>query len=313
MTRREERKMEKMREKIEEQNQKLSMVVHPGLWGTVADIAIMAVIALVAFICIIPLWHVVMCSVSDGFTLLSHEGMAWKPVGGFTLNGYKLLFQDSSIISGYMNTIIYVIGGTLLGLVMNIFAGYILSRATKLRGFMMLYCVFTTMFNGGTVPTYMVIRALGMTGTRWSLIIPGCTNAVFMLLVMNSFAQVDKSYVEAAEIDGAGHLAIMFKVMWPQCKGMALVTAINTAIMKWNSWFEASIYVPNNTEYWPLQLWVKKITANATDYLKAATPNYDKGLLQYCVIVAATLPILLAFPFFIKKLEKGMVLGGVKG
>lgn len=313
MTRREERKMEKMREKIEEQNQKLSMVVHPGFWGTVADIAIMAVIALVAFICIIPLWHVVMCSVSDGFTLLSHEGMVWKPVGGFTLNGYKLLLQDSSIISGYMNTIIYVIGGTLLGLVMNIFAGYILSRATKLRGFMILYCVFTTMFNGGTVPTYMVIRALGMTGTRWSLIIPGCTNAVFMLLVMNSFAQVDKSYVEAAEIDGAGHLAIMFRVMWPQCKGMALVTAINTAIMKWNSWFEASIYVPNNTEYWPLQLWVKKITANATDYLKAATPNYDKGLLQYCVIVAATLPILLAFPFFIKKLEKGMVLGGVKG
>lgn len=123
---------------------------------------------------------------------------------------------------------------------------------------MILYCVFTTMFNGGTVPTYMVIRALGMTGTRWSLIIPGCTNALFMLLVMNSFAQVDKSYVEAAEIDGAGHLAIMFKVMWPQCKGMALVTAINTAIMKWNAWFEASIYVPNNTEYWPLQLWVKK-------------------------------------------------------
>lgn len=99
MTRKEERKMEKMREKIEEQNQKSSMVVHPGFWGTVADIAIMAVIALVAFICIIPLWHVVMCSVSDGFTLLSHEGMAWKPVGGFTLNGYKLLFQDSSIIS----------------------------------------------------------------------------------------------------------------------------------------------------------------------------------------------------------------------
>lgn len=93
-----------MREKIEEQNQKSSMVVHPGFWGTVADIAIMAVIALVAFICIIPLWHVVMCSVSDGFTLLSHEGMAWKPVGGFTLNGYKLLFQDSSIISGYINT-----------------------------------------------------------------------------------------------------------------------------------------------------------------------------------------------------------------
>lgn len=152
-----------------------------------------------------------------------------------------------------------------------------------------------------------------MTGTRWSLIIPGCTNAIFMLLMMNAFSQVDKSYVEAAEIDGAGHLDIMFKVMWPHCKGMALVTAVNTAILKWNSWFEASIYVPNNKEYWPLQLFVKSITASATDFLKSTKPNYDKNLLQYTVIIAATAPILIAFPFFIKKLEKGMALGGVKG
>ena len=313
MTRREERALEKRMAKIEEENNKPSMVVHPGFWGTFADVIIMIILALVAFICIIPLWHVVMCSVSDGYSLLSHKGMTWLPVGGFTLEGYQLLFSDSSILMGYVNTIIYVVGGTLLGLLLNIFAGYILSRPTKLRGAMILYCVFTTMFNGGTVPTYMVIRNLGMTGTRWSLIIPGATNAVFMLLLMNSFAQVDKSYVEAAQIDGAGHLHIMFQVMWPQCKGMALVTAINTAIMKWNEWFSASIYVPNNSEYWPLQLWVKKITANATDYLKSASPDYNKGLLQYCVIVAATAPILIAFPFFIKKLEKGMVLGGVKG
>ncbi|MCD7885869.1 MAG: ABC transporter permease subunit [Lachnospiraceae bacterium] len=134
-----------------------------------------------------------------------------------------------------------------------------------------------------------------------------------MLLMSNSFSQVDKSYVEAAVIDGAGHLSIMFQVMFPQCKGMALVTAINTAILKWNSWFEATIYVPNNREYWPLQLWVKSFTASAEDFLKSANPNYDKNLLQYCVIVAATAPILIAFPFFIGRLEKGMAVGGVKG
>nr|WP_305114821.1 carbohydrate ABC transporter permease [uncultured Acetatifactor sp.] len=237
----------------------------------------------------------------------------WKPVGEATLAGYRLLFSDPSILLGYLNSILYVFGGTALGLLMNIFAGYILSRPTKLRGGMILFCVFTTMFSGGTVPTYMVIRALHMTGNRWSLIIPGCTNAIFMLLMMNAFSQVDKSYVEAAEIDGAGHLSIMFKVMWHQCKGMALVTGVNTAILKWNAWFEASIYIPNNKELWPLQLWVKSITASATEFLKATRPNYDKNLLQYTVIVAATAPILLAFPFFIKKLEKGMALGGVKG
>lgn len=289
------------------------MVVHPGPAGIAADVLIVLALALAAFICIIPMWNVVMSSISDGKELLGHKGMVWKPLGESTLAGYKLLFRNSSIITGYINTVIYVAGGTLLGLVMNVFAGYILSRPTKYRGVMILFCVFTTMFNGGTVPTYMVIRALGMAGTRMALIIPGCTNALFMLLMMNSFSQVDKSYVEAAEIDGAGHLAIMFRVMLPQCKGMAIVTAINTAILKWNSWFEASIYVPNQKDRWPLQLWVKQITAEAADFLKTANPNYDKNLLQYAVIVAATAPILILFPFFIGKLEKGMVIGGVKG
>lgn len=313
MTKREERKLERQMRKIEEANNKPSMVVHPGIGGTIADVLIALVLGAVALICIIPLWHVFMASISDGYALLSHKGAVWTPVGDATLAGYKLLFEDPSIITGYINTIIYVVGGTLLGLVMNIFAGYILSRPTKLRGTMILFCVFTTMFNGGTVPTYMVIRALGMTGTRWSLIIPACTNAIFMLLMMNSFSQVDKSYVEAAEIDGAGHFSIMFRVMWPQCKGMALVTAVNTAILKWNAWFEASIYVPNDKDLWPLQLWVKSFTASAEEFLKSTNPNYDKNLIQYAVIVAATAPILIAFPFFIKKLEKGMVLGGVKG
>lgn len=313
MTKSEERKLERRMRKIEEENNKPSMVVHPTLGGRIADVLMVAVLALVAFICIIPLWHVFMASISDGRELLSFQGIAWKPVGEATLAGYKLLFEDASILTGYANSILYVVTGTLLGTLMNIFCGYILSRPTKLRSVMILFCVITTMFNGGTVPTYMVIRALHMTGNRLSLIIPGCTNAIFMLLMMNAFSQVDKSYVEAAEIDGAGHLDIMFKVMWPQCKGMAMVTAINTAILKWNSWFEASIYVPNNRECWPLQLWVKTITASAEDFLKVANPNYDKNLLQYAVIIAATAPILIAFPFFIGKLEKGMVLGGVKG
>lgn len=313
MTKRDERKLERKLRKIEEENSRPSMVVHPSIGGSIADVVIALILAAVAFICIIPIWHVFMASISDGYSLLSHEGTVWKPVGEATLAGYKLLFSDTSILMGYLNSIIYVVGGTVLGLLMNIFAGYILSRSTKMRGAMILFCVFTTMFNGGTVPTYMVIKALHMTGTRWSLIIPGCTNAIFMLLMMNAFSQVDRSYVEAAEIDGAGHLSIMFRVMLPQCKGMALVTAVNTAILKWNAWFEASIYVPNQKELWPLQLWVKSITASATDFLKATNPNYDKNLLQYAVIIAATAPVLIAFPFFIKKLEKGMAMGGVKG
>jgi putative aldouronate transport system permease protein len=273
----------------------------------------MVFLALVMLVSVIPLWHVLMASISDGRSLLGHSGVAWLPVGGVDFGGYKLLFRDASVMKGYANTIVYVVGATGLGLLFNIMAGYILSRDTKFRSAMILFCIFTTMFSGGTVPTYMVIRKLGMTGTRLAMIIPGCTNAMFMLYMMNSFAGVDRSYEEAAAIDGANHFQIMFQVMLPQCKGMAIVMAINTAIMKWNSWFEASIYVPTQRNLWPLQLWVKEFTAQTTEFLKTANPDYAKYLIQYSVIIIATVPILIALPFFIKKLEKGMVLGGVKG
>lgn len=309
---REERRLAKQRERDEEQARS-SMVVNPGVGGTIANIIIYCFLALVIAVCVVPLWHVIMCSVSDGKALLGHSGVAWLPVGGFNLGGYQFLFRTKGIITGYLNTILYVVGGTALGLVMNIVAGYILSHEMKWKPFMTLFLLFTTMFNGGMVPTYMVIKALGMTGTRLALIIPGATNAMFIMLMMNTFSAVDKSYVEAARIDGAGHFSIMFKVMLPQCKGMAMVTAINTAIMKWNSWFEASIYVPTQKDAWPLQLWVKELTNSSTDFLKASNPEYDRYLIQYAVIVIATAPLLLAFPFFIKKLEKGMVIGGVKG
>ena len=313
---REERKRERQVEKIEQMQG--NMVTNPGFAGRLADVLIWLFLALIMFVSVIPLWHTIVCSLSDGKLLLAHAGLLVKPLttaeeGLVNWGGYALIFRDSSVLSGYMNSAIYVVGGTLLGLLMNIVAGYILSRETRWKSAMILFFLFTTMFNGGTVPTYMVIRSLGMTGTRWALIIPGATNAMFMILMMNTFAAVDKSYVEAAEIDGAGHIDIMFKVMYPQCKGMALVTAINTAIMKWNEWFSASIYVPTQKQYWPLQLWVKQLTANNMDFLKSVNPDYNNYLIQYAVVIAATAPILILLPFFIGKLEKGMVLGGVKG
>ena len=212
-----------------------SMVENRGLGSRLSDAAIILVLVVAAFICVVPIWHVVMSSVSDGQQLLGHKGVAITPVGDVNFGGYQLLFRDSSVMLGYLNTLLYVISGTLLGVLMNIMGGYILSRNTRLKGAMTLFVIITTMFSGGTVPTYMVIRTLGMTGTRWSLIIPGATNAMFMLLVMNTFASIDKAYIEAAEIDGAGHLTTMFRVVFPQGKGMVLVTAINSAILRWNS------------------------------------------------------------------------------
>lgn len=278
----------------------------------VTDVIIAIFLLGVAFAAFIPMWHVLMASLSDGKKLLAHDGVLWLPAGDVNINGYKLMFKDSSIIKGYLNTIMYVVGATVLGLVINTLGGYVLSRKTKLGPLLSLLVTFTMMFSGGLVPTYMVIRALGMVGTQLSLIIPGCTNAFFLIMMMNGFRQVPESTVEAARIDGAGHMRIMFQIMLPQARGMMVVTILNTIVMKWNSWFEASIYVANKRDLWPLQLWIKQIVAENSNILQTANPNYDRWLIQYAVIIAATLPILLVFPFFQDKLEKGMIMGGVK-
>jgi putative aldouronate transport system permease protein len=290
-----------------------SMVENPSAGGRVWHAVIAAICVLIAFCSVIPMWHVLMSSVSEGRSLMAHEGLVWLPVGHIGFGGYKHLFQDSSIIKGYANTILYTISSTALGFFISATAGYALSRVTKLKTFMTLFFMFTLLFSGGMLPAYMVIRSLGWVGTQWALIVPGCTNAMFMIMMMNAFNSVPKEMYEAAGIDGANHLTIMFRIMLPQSMNLGSVIILNSVVMNWNSWLQASIYVPNDKSLWPLQLWIRQITNNNSSFLTSSNPDYTRYLIQYAVIVAATLPIIILFPFFQDKLEKGVMLGGVKG
>mgnify|MGYP002802348192 FL=1 len=136
---------------------------------------------------------------------------------------------------------------------------------------------------------------------------------MFMIMMMNAFNSVPKEMYEAARIDGAGHLRTMWQVMLPQAMNLGFVIILNSVVGQWNSWLPASIYVTNKKDLWPLQLWIRQITADSENFLRSSNPDYNRYLIEYAVIVAATLPILLAFPFFQNKLEKGVIAGGVKG
>ena len=296
-----------------EEETSLNMVEHKSVVDHIADVIIYVIVALIAFVCVIPMWHVLMISLSDGRAAMAYEGLAWKWIGNFNLGGYELIFQDSSIISGYANTLIYTIGATAIGFILSAVTGYALSRETKLKTPVSLILMATMLFSGGMVPTYMVIKALGWVGTRWALLIPGCTNAMFMIMMMNAFNSVPKEMYEAARIDGAGHLRTMWQVMLPQAMTLGFVIILNSVVGQWNSWLPASIYVTNKKDLWPLQLWIRQITADSENFLRSSNPDYNRYLIEYAVIVAATLPILLAFPFFQNKLEKGVIAGGVKG
>lgn len=292
---------------------KAGMIENTSVGSKIFDAITTVFLLIVVFCSIAPMWHVLMSSISDGKALFAHEGLVLWPVGGFNLGGFELIFKDSSIVRSYLVTIFYVVATSALGLVMNVLGGYVLSQPSKLKPLMTVVILIPMMFGGGLIPTYMVIRSLGMVGTPLAMIIPGCTNAMFVIMMMNAFLQVPQSTVESARIDGAGHLNIMFKVMLPQARGLALVTVINTALGVWNAWFEASVYVPRNREWWPLQLWIRELTQQNQDFLNYANPDYNRYLVQFAVIVAASLPVIILFPFFQKKLEENMVMGAVKG
>lgn len=274
---------------------------------------IILVVVLVAFSSLIPLYHVVMASFSDGKSLLAHTGILWTPEGKATLEGYKNLFKDASLLKGYMNTLIYVFGATFFCMFINITGGYVLSRDTKLKGVLTLLVMLTAMFSGGLIPTYMVVKSLGWVGNRWSLLIPGCTNAFFVVMMVAAYRDVPRETIEAARMDGANHWRVMWNVMLPQAMSIGTVIIMNSVLMQWNSWFNAAIYIPTKRDLWPLQLWIRQIVADNAGFLMSANPDYSRYLVQYALIVVATMPVLLIMPFFAEKMEKNVIVGAVKG
>ena len=282
----------------------------------ILDIVVYAILVVCSFVFLIPLWHVLMSSFSVGNELFAKSGIVWWPITpegqGWNFGGYELMFSYSGVMVGYGNTLLYVVASTLLGLVLNVMGGYVMSRQSRLQPFFIIYVLITMMFSGGMIPTYMVVKTLGLVESRLAIILLSCTNALYMVLTMNAFRGVNASTIEAAEIDGAGHFTIMFKVMLPQAMSMISVVLLFTIVGIWNSWFEAKIYTPFNTEAWPLQLWINKISADNADFLLQTKPDWNKYVLTYSVIVAATAPILIVATVFQKWIEKGVIMGGVK-
>lgn len=273
-----------------------------------------------AFLCLIPIIHVVMSSFSDPRLLMSSSGIIWKPLGEMTLKGYELVFKNDSILTGYANTLLYVVWHGVLGTILTVIAGYLVSRKDfKLKIPLLLFILFTMMFSGGLIPTYIVIKSLGLINSRWVMMIPGLMNAFYIIMMKSSFEQLPDSYEESAKLDGAGPLTIMFRILAPLIKANVVVIVMFTVVMQWNSWYPASIYMPATREYWPLQLYMRellikndmKAIVSGADALSVA--DFTANLVKYCVIVVGTMPILCIYPFIQRYFVTGVTLGGVKG
>lgn len=288
------------------------------------DIFNVLLMLILSFMFLYPFLYVVFASFSNPELLVKHKGLLLLPEG-FTLQGYTFVFRNPNIYSGYLNTIYYVVVGTLYNMVMTCLGAYVLSRKDwLLKTPMMVMITFTMFFSGGLIPSFILVKNLGMMNTRAALIIPGAISTYNMIIMRTSFMQIPSGLEESAKLDGANDLQILWHVVLPVSKAVLAVITLFYAVGHWNSWFNASIYL-RKRELFPLQLILREIliennTSAMLDNASAQTLQdlatnkaWYKELVQYSTIVVSTVPILFIYPFVQKYFVKGVMIGSIKG
>ena len=265
-----------------------------------------------------PLLYVLFASLSDASKLMQHSGLLFKPLG-LNLSSYKIVIQDRQILSGYMNTIIVVVAGVLISMVLTILGAYTLSRKNLYWGKMISMIVIIPMFfSGGLIPFYLLVKNLGMLDSLWALILPTALSTYNMMIMRTALAGVPKALEEAAEIDGANPLVVLFRILIPLTIPTIAVLILYYAVANWNSWFNAMLFLPKAKEKWPLQLVLRNLLIqHQTDDLTSGVAAADKfsvsETIKYATIIVSTLPILCLYPFLQKYFLKGVMVGSVKG
>ena len=278
-----------------------------------------SLLMLVLIIELYPLVYVVAASFSDPQAVVSGKVFLF-PVNP-TLKGYAAVFKNKKILTGFSNSIFYLIVGTVLNLVMTMLCAYPLSRKEfRARGFLSMFFVFTMYFSGGMVPAYILVNKLGMINTRWSMIIPMAMSTYNMIIcrtyIVNSIP--DELY-EASQMDGCTPFRYMLRVVVPLSKPILAVLTLYYGVVRWNDYFNAMLYLYKDNLQ-PLTIVMKEILimsqVDMTQVTDASAVSKLQGmseLLKYSTIVVASLPVMLLYPLIQKHLVKGVMIGAVKG
>lgn len=274
------------------------------------------VMLFVTLICFYPIFYCVVASISNPTALAAAGGfMVWPK--GFQMEAYKSVFANHEIFSGYMNTLFYVIVGTLLNLFLTIIGAYVLSRQKlALKRFLNLYVTLTMFISGGMIPLYMLMKGLNLLDSRWGIILVTAVNTYNLIMARTYFSTIPASLEESARIDGAGEIRILFEIMVPLSGPIIAVLALYYAVTHWNSWFNEMIYLSDRSKY-PIQIFLREIlilnevSAAQQDFAADKMPIAES--IKYATIVVATLPILFVYPFVQRFFVKGVMVGAVKG
>lgn len=277
---------------------------------------IIAVIMMIAIL--YPLWFVIIASISNPYDVAN--GRLWLFPQQVNIRGYKELLAQEKIWLSYINTIIYTVVGTIIALVVNISAGYAMSRKDlPYRKLVNIFYVIPMFVGGGLVPTYLVVKNFGFLDSFWVMVIPFAASSYNIIVARTFFeTSVPESLWEAAQIDGCGTIRFFLEFILPLSKAILAVVGLWTAVAQWNSWFNALIYLQNE-KLMPLQLLLRRILITNESLLGAATGTMAQELrllsdmMKYASIVISTLPIMILYPFLQKYFDKGVMIGAVKG
>ncbi len=290
-----------------------------GMSDRTSDIILTILCTLVLIIVAYPLYYVVVASFSDPYEV--YAGNTFLFPSGFTLEGYKGVFLNDGIVSGFLNSVKYTVIGTIFSVAMLYMTAYPLAqRDLPGRKALSIFFLFTMYFGGGLVPTYLVVKQTHLVGNMWSLFLPGGVAVGNMIIVRNYFQNsIPHELIEAAEIDGCTKLRTFVSVVIPLSMPIMAVMVVFSMVAYWNDWFTALIYLGGKGSPLPLVMRNILIKSSATASQAAtisggyAELNKLTELLKFCSMIVAALPMLILYPFVQKYFEKGFMAGAVKG
>ena len=285
----------------------------------VVDIVSIVLTAIFALICLYPIVYCLSMSFSGDDAVI--KGSVWLFPKGINFESYALLFSDKMFWRSLFNSVFYTVLGTFLSLIGNLSLGYVLSRPKFIFKKVNIYILIPMLFSGGLIPTFLVIKALGLYNTIWALVLPGAVGTWNCILVRTFFkTTIPEGIIEASYMDGANHFQILRYVVLPLSKTIIAIIGLFTAVGIWNDYFNALIYLTNKNLY-PLQLYLKDILSAQTNMANISgilnSSDYVKNLvnsqrIKYVLIIVSTLPIAIVYPFVQKYFVKGVMIGSIK-
>ncbi len=278
-----------------------------------------AVLLLLLAAVVYPLIYVLSASISSPSAVISGEMWLW-PVD-ITLNGYRAVFENPRIITGFQNSLFYTVVGTLVSVILTILAAYPLSRKDLAgRNVIMFLFLFTMLFTGGIIPTYLTVRETGLLDTRLALIIPTALSVWNMIITRTFFEiSIPDELLEASQLDGGSDFRFVWDIVLPLSGPIIAVNALFYAVGQWNTYFNALIYLTDQSLF-PLQLVLREILIQnqvnfdqMSDITEMIQRQELRDLLKYSLIVVASLPVLIIYPFVQKHFVRGVMIGSLKG